>query len=355
MMKIERTSKADFDEILGHLEEFWGERGKELGPVHHPVYFYEFGDTAYAIHHAGRVVAYLFGFVSQTSPTAYVHLIGVHRDYRRQGMGRRLYDHFLLEVMKRGCTKVKAMTQSVNSGSIAFHQSLGMKLLGSPNEQGILVIPNYRGPGQDRVVFEMELKAKRPGWLNQPTLESGRILLRPLGEIDPSLMLDYFSRNQKHFGPYFTLTQDELTSEVYWQGRRVKALAEFQCGMSVNYTVVRKEASSRIIGNINFSQIFRGKFHACYLGYGIDAEEEGQGIMREGLELAIRYIFEVQNLHRIMANHLPDNLRSASLLKRLGFVTEGEAKEYLLINRKWRDHVLTSLTNRNWHEAEGKN
>jgi ribosomal-protein-alanine N-acetyltransferase len=44
-----------------------------------------------------------------------------------------------------------------------------------------------------------------------------------------------------------------------------------------------------------------------------------------------------------MANHMPGNERSARLLKSLGFEEEGYAKEYLLINGKWEDHVLNSL------------
>ncbi len=59
----------------------------------------------------------------------------------------------------------------------------------------------------------------------------------------------------------------------------------------------------------------------------------------------IRYAFEDLRLHRIMANYVPHNQRSAHLLRRLGFVQEGYAKEYLKIAGRWQDHVLTALTN----------
>jgi hypothetical protein len=38
-------------------------------------------------------------------------------------------------------------------GSIAFHKSLGMKLLGEPNMDGIPIVPDYAGRGASRVVF----------------------------------------------------------------------------------------------------------------------------------------------------------------------------------------------------------
>ena len=53
-------------------------------------------------------------------------------------------------------------------------------------------------------------------------------------------------------------------------------------------------------------------------------------------------------MHRIMANYMPHNQRSGNLLKKLGFVVEGYARDYLLINGKWEDHILTSLNNDNY-------
>ena len=70
--------------------------------------------------------------------------------------------------------------------------------------------------------------------------------------------------------------------------------------------------------------------------------------MSEAVAKAIEYMFEQQKLHRIMANYMPSNERSARLLHKLGFVVEGCAKKYLLINGQWEDHILTSLTNENW-------
>ncbi|EFE23404.1 hypothetical protein EDWATA_01566, partial [Edwardsiella tarda ATCC 23685] len=47
-------------------------------------------------------------------------------------------------------------------------------------------------------------------------------------------------------------------------------------------------------------------------------------------------------------NYMPHNQRSGALLQRLGFEKEGYAKNYLLINGKWQDHVLTALTTPDW-------
>ncbi|MEC4867810.1 MAG: hypothetical protein SAJ11_17195 [Jaaginema sp. PMC 1078.18] len=50
-----------------------------------------------------------------------------------------------------------------------------------------------------------------------------------------------------------------------------------------------------------------------------------------------------------MAAYMPHNRRSGSVLKRLDFVIEGYALDYLMIQDVWQDHILTSLINKDWH------
>lgn len=103
--------------------------------------------------------------------------------------------------------------------------------------------------------------------------------------------------------------------------------------------------TGEIVGDCNFTNIVRGPFQACHLGFSLAKRFEGQGLMREALTSAITYIFDEVGLHRIMANFRPENIRSERLLKRLGFEREGMARSYLRINGVWADHVLTSLIN----------
>lgn len=84
------------------------------------------------------------------------------------------------------------------------------------------------------------------------------------------------------------------------------------------------------------------------MGYALAENEQGQGYMTEALQVAVEYVFKELNMHRVMANYIPQNQRSGNVLMRLGFVVEGYAREYLLINGQWQDHTLTSLTNKDW-------
>jgi len=106
-----------------------------------------------------------------------------------------------------------------------------------------------------------------------------------------------------------------------------------------------QQGDAKIIGACSFTNIVRGAFQACHLGFSLAREHQGQGLMHEALQAATADIFNHHGLHRIMANYQPHNQRSGQLLTRLGFEREGLARAYLHINGAWADHVLTSLIN----------
>ncbi len=155
-MKIEKCTIKDFSEIISNISDFWG--SDRTLHLHQPFLIYEFGDTAFVIKDNGNVIAYLFGFFSQTQDLAYVHLIGVREKYQKQGLGKMLYENFIEIAKSRHIHKIKAITKPINIKSINFHKNkMGMNLLGEPNENGINVIKNYSGTNEDRVVFEKNI------------------------------------------------------------------------------------------------------------------------------------------------------------------------------------------------------
>ena len=84
---------------------------------------------------------------------------------------------------------------------------------------------------------------------------------------------------------------------------------------------------------------------ACTLGYSIDRDAQGKGLMFEALTEALRHVFDGLGMHRVMANYMPINERSGRLLRRLGFQVEGYARDYIYIHGSWCDHILTARVN----------
>lgn len=179
-------------------------------------------------------------------------------------------------------------------------------------------------------------------------LETERLILKPLAPGMERAMIEYQQSNEAHFRPWNPPPVPGEYSLERWTAQCAQSAADFEAGRGYRFIAFRREAPDQPIAVANYSQVSRGPFQACFLGYQIDRDCEGKGFMREALVAGNRFIFETARLHRIHANYVPANIRSGRLLARLGFTIEGYAKDYLFIDGAWRDHVLTSLTHRHF-------
>ncbi len=156
----------------------------------------------------------------------------------------------------------------------------------------------------------------------------------------------FYRRNWEFLAPWSPPLSHEVLSVAQCRRTLEQWRDEEAAGKSLRLDLFpRDDARGPLLGRIGFTPVMRGPFQACFLGFMLDHQMEGRGLMREALETAIPFLFRDYGLHRIQAAHLPHNLRSARLLKHLGFIPEGYARDYLYIDGAWRDHVLTALTN----------
>ncbi len=170
--------------------------------------------------------------------------------------------------------------------------------------------------------------------------ETEHLFIRPLTSGDAPVLLDFYLRNRNYFaeweplrdGAFYTL---EGMQEFIATGER-----EFSAKTAVYFGLFSRE-SGNLIGTCYFTRIMMEYFQACYLNFLLDERHKGQGLMFEGAGQCIDMMFRF-GLHRIMANYCPENIRSGKLLARLGFEQEGLARDYLYLNGRWRDHILTS-------------
>ena len=102
---------------------------------------------------------------------------------------------------------------------------------------------------------------------------------------------------------------------------------------------------TRMLGQVGFANIRRGRHQDCTLGYGVDGDHEGRGYMFESVAAAIAWAFNERSLHRIEATYDLDNERSARLLQRLGFYIEGKRDRAMLNEGEWLDQMVASLIN----------
>jgi ribosomal-protein-alanine N-acetyltransferase len=181
-------------------------------------------------------------------------------------------------------------------------------------------------------------------------IETARLQLRLLTSADALLLQRYLLENRDHLACWEPLRTEDFYSLTQCHFRLEVSSRNQASGNALPLAIFNAD-TQELAGFCNFSNIVRGHFQAGHLGYAIAEKFEGKGYMHEALQAAIQHLFEHEKLHRIMANYIPGNLRSAALLARLKFQTEGYASAYLCINGQWCDHVLTALTNPHYQDV----
>lgn len=185
-----------------------------------------------------------------------------------------------------------------------------------------------------------------------PLIKTERLVLTLPDERAAPRMAAFVTENREHLAHWEPLHSEKYFTEDFWREQLSFSREEFFEGRSLKFVLFTPDADGQLIGGCNFTNIVRRAFQACYLGYSLDYRYEGKGLMYEALTAAIDYVFGEMRLHRIMANYIPTNERSGNLLRRLGFTVEGYARDYLLIDGRWQDHIMTSLTNHNLKPKE---
>jgi ribosomal-protein-alanine N-acetyltransferase len=178
-------------------------------------------------------------------------------------------------------------------------------------------------------------------------LRTDRLVLRTIDPTFAARALDFATRNRS-FMAEWNPAVDETFYTLEFQEQRLRIERELLAqDRAVRLWLFKQDdrAFERIIGDLAFSNIVRGAFQSCHLGYKMDGAEINKGYITEAIERATRFAFEEMKLHRIEANIMPKNLRSIRVVEKLGFVNEGVSRKYLKIAGVWEDHIHYVLLN----------
>lgn len=97
------------------------------------------------------------------------------------------------------------------------------------------------------------------------------------------------------------------------------------------------------IGNVymtNINEINRSCVSHVLIG---EKEYWGNGYAREALLLAIDYMFNERNMHRIQANVLTSNIASLKMHEKCGYKLEGTLREAVYKNGKYQDQWVLGV------------
>ena len=171
------------------------------------------------------------------------------------------------------------------------------------------------------------------------TLEGGNLLIRPPQMADFNQWATLRAQSRAFLQPWEpTWPADDLTKAAF-RRRITRYQRELDKDEAYPFFLFSTETGA-LLGGLNLTNIRRGAASMATLGYWMGAPHAGKGHMSAAVDAIVILATTALQLRRIEAACVPENAVSIRLLEKAGFVQEGYAREYLLIDGRWRDHLL---------------
>ncbi|MGL5406627.1 MAG: GNAT family N-acetyltransferase [Propionibacteriaceae bacterium] len=177
-------------------------------------------------------------------------------------------------------------------------------------------------------------------------LRYGPLRLRPLRRRDQRAWFEVRQRNWdwlREWEPTSPPSNPQQPLTFTGLVRKLRRDARDNKALPFALTWESEGESERLIGQISMSGIVAGSGQYAQVGYWIDEEYAGLGIVPFAVAAVCDYGFFVMGLHRIEIVIRPENAKSLRVIEKLGFREEGGRPEYLHINGEWRDHRVFAL------------
>jgi ribosomal-protein-alanine N-acetyltransferase len=172
------------------------------------------------------------------------------------------------------------------------------------------------------------------------TLEYGPVRLRPLRISDVGAWEAIQVRNREWLGPWEATSPDGSVAPTF--PAVVRAFRrEARAGRMIPLVV---EVDHRFRGGVTVSQIAWGSARSGSVGYWIDRDVAGRGIIPLAVALVVDHCFTTVGLHRLEINIRPENAASLAVVRKLGLREEGVRRAFIHIDGAWRDHRSFAVT-----------
>jgi ribosomal-protein-alanine N-acetyltransferase len=173
------------------------------------------------------------------------------------------------------------------------------------------------------------------------TLTHGPVTLRPLELGDARPWRDARVRNSAWLKQWdATVPPNAPGRPATFKGlvRRLSRLAREDLAMPFAVLV-----DGQFAGQVTVNNIVRGSAQFASIGYWIDQEYAGRGVVPLAVAMVMDHCFFVAHLHRIEIAIRPENTNSLRVVEKLGLKEYGLAERYLHIDGDWRDHRLFAM------------
>ena len=153
-----------------------------------------------------------------------------------------------------------------------------------------------------------------------PELQTQRFLLTRVSAEDQQFLFEALSDPiTMPFNGVYYKTFEETKTQMEWYDKN------FNSGTGVHWKIVDKLTGENI-GVVSF-YYFKPEHKKAELGFWILPKFWNQGITTEVLKTVIEYCHQEKGIHRLEAFVEEDNVASARVLEKTGFVLEGKMRD----------------------------
>ena len=196
--------------------------------------------------------------------------------------------------------------------------------------------------GSNRLNPSWRVGGQLPAGLITPTLETPRLLLRPLLHTDLHEFLE-INRDEvvTRYLPYPAWVA--MDDAVSWYHRMLGLIADGK----ITYNAVVEKATSRIVGGTLLRDM-DGDTGKLEVGYVLGREFWGKGLMREAVGATVDYAFAAPERRRVEAHIDARNFASQKLAESLGFQREAVLRDHWLDKGDVSDSTIYGVLRREW-------
>jgi ribosomal-protein-alanine N-acetyltransferase len=171
---------------------------------------------------------------------------------------------------------------------------------------------------------------KETGVAERPTLHTDRLVLRPFAMTDCADVTRLAGEREIAATTLMIPHPFYLADAERWIGAHQE---RFDKGDGVSWAVTRADDGA-LVGAVGLN--ITADHDRAELGYWVGVPFWGQGFATEATRAALRYGFRELKLNRIFAYHFTGNDASGRVLRKLGMIHEGCARQHM---KKWGAYV----------------
>lgn len=164
-----------------------------------------------------------------------------------------------------------------------------------------------------------------------PEITTERLILRRMMATDAGDMYEYAC--QKEVTEY--LTWFPHPDPVYTRDYLEYLGTRYRVGDFFDWAITLKE-SGKMIGTCGFTS-FDYANDSAEMGYVLNPEYRGRGIVPEALQAIMKFGFDNLGLHRAEAKFIEGNDASRRVMEKVGMSFEGIRREGMLIKGKYKN------------------